>query len=82
MFNYTVEELVEAPNRPTCYLGVPAVLFVNDTSVDEVCDFGMRISEAFNRRVIVNVGDILPPNGSIEKVIALGQSLARCAGKT
>jgi hypothetical protein len=81
MFNYTVEELAGAPNRPACYLGVPAVLFVNDTSVDGVCDFGRRISEAFKQNVIINVGDILPPNGSIDKVIALGQSLARCAGK-
>jgi hypothetical protein len=80
MFNYLPEELAAAPGRPVCYLGIPATLFVCNTSVNEICDFGLHIAEVFDHRVIVNVGDILPPNGDIEKVIAVGKSLMRCMG--
>jgi uroporphyrinogen-III decarboxylase len=75
MFNYLPEELAAAPGRPACYLGIPATLFVTDTPVNAICDFGLRIAAAFGRKVIVNVGDILPPNGDIEKVIAAGKAL-------
>jgi hypothetical protein len=75
MFNYLPEELAAAPGRPACYLGVPATLFVTDTPTDDICGFGLRIADAFNHKVIVNVGDILPINGDIEKVIALGKAL-------
>jgi len=76
MFNYTPEELAAAPDCPSCYLGIPASLFVGKESAEEVGAFGRRIAKAFDNQVIVNVGDILPPNGSIEKVIAAGVALA------
>jgi hypothetical protein len=36
---------------------------------------GERIVKAFAAEVIVNVGDILPPTGDIEQVIALGEAV-------
>jgi hypothetical protein len=77
MFNYEVEELAAAlaPGM-SCYCGVPAGLFTIGTSHDEICSFGERIARAFGGRAIVNVGDILPPTGDIEAVIALGKHVA------
>jgi hypothetical protein len=77
MFNYEVEELAAAlaPGM-SCYCGVPAGLFTIGTTHDEICGFGERIARAFDGRVIVNVGDILPPTGDIGAVIALGKRIA------
>jgi len=74
MFNYEVCELAEATyNKIACYCGVPASFFTTKTSTREILNFGEMIINAFKGRVIVNVGDILPPMGDIEKVIALGE---------
>jgi hypothetical protein len=81
MFNYTVEELASAPNRPACYLGIPSALFVDGTSGDDIRAFALRIARTFNQQVIVNVGDILPPGSDIEEVIAAGEVLLRCKGQ-
>jgi len=83
MFNYEVEELAEAirpsakvGERPmSCYCGVPAGLFTFGYPRDGISDFGERIFRAFRGRVIVNVGDILPPTGDIEAVIELGRRI-------
>lgn len=80
MFNYTPEELAAAPGRPACYLGIPATLFVDDTPAEEVCRFAGCILDAFGGQVVVNVGDILPPGGDIEKVIAAGQAVQAFRG--
>jgi uroporphyrinogen-III decarboxylase len=87
MMNYQVEELAavirktwtESPadSRPTnCYLGVPATLFCQELPDEVIVSFGRRILEAFNGRVILNVGDILPPNGNLNQVIRLGRMAA------
>jgi hypothetical protein len=82
MFNYEPEELAAATNgsggkrRMACYCGVPASLFTTGTPPAALADFAERIARAFDERVIVNVGDILPPNGSIEGVIEMGKRLA------
>ncbi len=83
MFNYEVEELAAATRaRPgsaramSCWCGVPAGLFTFDYPRDKIADFGERIAAAFDGRVIVNVGDILPPTGDIEAVIELGKRIA------
>ncbi|MDD5697765.1 MAG: uroporphyrinogen decarboxylase family protein [Victivallaceae bacterium] len=74
MFNYEVEELAKIlPGRMYCYCGVPATLFTQKLPDTAITDFGKRIVKAFNGRVILNIGDILPPNGDIEQVIRLGE---------
>ncbi len=81
MFNYEPEELAAATDgsgglrRMSCYCGVPASLFTTGAGTGVVADFGDRIARAFGGRVIVNVGDILPPNGDIDAVIALGERI-------
>ncbi len=82
MFNYEPEELAAATSgasggrRVGCYCGVPASLFTTGESPRSLADFGARIARAFDGKVIVNVGDILPPNGSIEGVIEVGRRIA------
>jgi len=75
MFNYEVEELAAAlsGSRMRCYCGVPAGLLTIGLPTEQITAFGERIVRAFGGRVIVNVGDILPPTGDIEQVIALGE---------
>jgi hypothetical protein len=75
MFNYEVEELAAAlaGSRMRCYCGVPAGLLTIGLPTERITDFGERIARAFRGQVIVNVGDILPPTGDIEQVIALGE---------
>lgn len=82
MFNFEPEELAAATRggggkrRMSCYCGVPASLFTTGQSPAELADFAERIVGAFSGKVIVNVGDILPPNGSIEAVIGIGRRLS------
>jgi hypothetical protein len=78
MNNYEVEELAEAlPERMRTYLGVPSTLFCQGLDTEEILAFGERIVKALAGRVILNVGDILPPNGDIHQVIALGEQVRR-----
>jgi hypothetical protein len=83
MFNYEPEELAAATSdsggrrRLSCYCGVPASLFATGHSPAELAEFARRIVRAFSGRVIVNVGDILPPNGNIDAVIEIGRQLSR-----
>jgi hypothetical protein len=80
MFNYTVEELAAAMPPGMCaFLGVPATLFCQQLPTDQILAFGDRIVAALRGRGILNVGDILPPNGDIEQVIALGNHVASAA---
>ena len=76
MNNYEVEELSEAlPAGMVTYLGVPASLFCQRLPAGEIIQFGERICRALAGRVILNVGDILPPNGDFEQVVALGEAV-------
>jgi hypothetical protein len=77
MFNYEVEELAAAAQGGIhCYCGVPAGLFTIGMPHEKIAAFGEHIVRAFERAVIVNVGDILPPTGDIESVIALGKRIS------
>ena len=86
MFNYQPEDLAGATSgggglrRMSCYCGVPASLFTMGVPPSSLADFAERILRAFSGRVIVNVGDILPPNGDIQAVIEIGRRLERRAG--
>jgi len=77
MFNYTVDQLAEATKGgPLCYCGVPSTLFTQSSvTTEELVDFGKHIAEAFEGRVLVNVGDVLPANGDIDQVIAVGEAV-------
>ena len=74
MFNYEVEELAAAmPAEMAAYCGVPATLFCQHRPTEEILAFGRRIAESLRGRGILNIGDILPPDGDLEQVIALGR---------
>ncbi|MCL2165015.1 MAG: hypothetical protein FWH55_11645 [Oscillospiraceae bacterium] len=78
MFNYTARELAEAILPDVhCYLGVPASMFLGYDSVEDVCNYAVDIAKVFDNKVIINVGDILPPGGDIDLVIAIGEALRR-----
>ena len=74
MFNFEVEELADAlPDGMYAFCGIPATLFCQNLPTEEILRFADRIITALKGRAILNVGDILPPNGDIEQVIALGE---------
>lgn len=76
MFNYEVQELAAAlPPGMKTYCGVPATLFCQHVPTAEILAFGDRIARALAGRGILNVGDILPADGDIEQVIALGKHI-------
>ena len=78
MMNYEVEQLAAAlPEGMSCYCGVPATLFCQGLPDEEIVAFGRRILDAFGGRVVLNVGDILPPNGDVRQVIRLGETASR-----
>ncbi|MGQ9662271.1 MAG: uroporphyrinogen decarboxylase family protein [Kiritimatiellia bacterium] len=80
MFNYTVEELAAGlPAGMKTYCGVPAILFCQRLPTAEILRFADRILAALTGRCILNVGDILPPDGDIEQVIALGEHVKKLA---
>jgi len=77
MFNFEVEELADAlPEGMYAYCGVPSTLFCQNLPDEQILAFADRIMDAFAGRGIINVGDILPPNGDIRQVIALGEHVA------
>lgn len=56
-------------------------IFENISLVQMAKALGRRIAKAFNGRVLVNVGDILPPEGEIEQVIELGKAIMSIGGQ-
>jgi len=77
MFNYQVEELAAAlPDKMAAFCGVPATLFCQGLPTEDIVSFGRRIADALRGRGILNVGDVLPENGDIDQVIALGRGVA------
>jgi hypothetical protein len=72
MFNYEPEALAAAirgagagtlHGRMNAFCGVPATLLVQGRPTGEIVAFGERILRAFDTRVILNIGDVLPQNG-------------------
>ena len=81
MNNWEVEELAEAmPENQRAYVGVPATLFCQSLPAEEIVEFGERIFDSFKGRGLLNVGDILPPNGDIAQVVALGERIQELNG--
>ncbi|WP_312641146.1 uroporphyrinogen decarboxylase family protein [Hydrogenoanaerobacterium sp.] len=82
MFNYEPEELANSlGENMVAFVGVPSALFCDGTPVEALYSYADRIIKAFGGRAILNVGDILPANGSIENVIALGEYIHRYNAK-
>jgi hypothetical protein len=81
MGNYEVEDLakVVGPQLKT-YCGVPSTLFCTRRPTEEIVAYGRRIIERLGPHVILNVGDVLPPDGDIEQVVALGEMAAGSSG--
>ncbi|MDO8684648.1 MAG: uroporphyrinogen decarboxylase family protein [Armatimonadota bacterium] len=76
MGNYEPEDLASALGPwSKAYCGVPATLFCTNTPTEEILGYGRRIVDALSPNVILNVGDVLPPNGDIDQVIALGNAV-------
>ena len=74
MGNYEVEDLapILGPHLKA-YCGVPSTLFCTHTPVADILAYGRRVIEKLSPNVILNIGDVLPPDGDIDQVIALGQ---------
>lgn len=73
MGNYQVEDLASVLGpKLKAYCGVPSTLFCTHTPTEDILAYGRRIIEHLSPHVILNVGDVLPPDGDIEQVIALG----------
>ena len=53
------------------YCEVPSTIFTQGLDDSQIVDFGKPIVRAFNGRAILNIGDILPPDGDIEQVVKL-----------
>ena len=58
------------PNQ-RLWCGVPCTLFCDGTAAGAIQAFGRRILDAFGPRVVLNVGDQVPPNADIDNVAAL-----------
>lgn len=74
MNDWTLEEMALAlgPGQ-RLWCGVPATLFCDATTVPQVKDFARRILETFGPKVVLNVGDQLPPDGDLVRVAAAGE---------
>ena len=74
MSNYEVEELADAMSEGMkCFCGVPSTLFCQNNPDKMIFDFADRIIASLKGRLFLNVGDVLPPDGNIDQVIALGE---------
>jgi len=66
--NVTLEELKEALKDKILIDGIPATHFLSPISSDELRRFVFKLLRAFSPSIIVGISDMLPPDGSIEKV--------------
>lgn len=74
MSNYEVEELPQALGLGmTAFCGVPNTFFVQDTNTEDIINYARRIIKAILPHLILNIGDVLPTNGDIQKTIELGK---------
>lgn len=77
MNDWTLQEMVAAMGQDQyLWCGVPATLFCDGTSIAEVKAFAQRIVDTFGPKVVLNVGDQLPPDGDLERVAAMADVAA------
>ncbi|MEW6235739.1 MAG: uroporphyrinogen decarboxylase family protein [Candidatus Omnitrophota bacterium] len=74
MSNYSVSELSAAlGDKLYAYCGIPACLFAANRPDEEILAWAETIERESRGRMILNVGDILSPEGNIEQVIRVGE---------
>jgi len=74
MTNYRPADLAAAlGERQYTYCGVPSTLFTQGLEDRVIIESAEEIYHALKGRLILNVGDVLPPNGNIQQVIKLGE---------
>jgi uroporphyrinogen-III decarboxylase len=74
MTNYRPSDLAAALGGGQCaYCGVPSTLFAQGLANSVILDSAEEIVQALKGRLILNVGDVLPPNGDMQQVIGLGE---------
>jgi hypothetical protein len=74
MTNYRPVELAAALGEGQyAYCGVPSVLFTQGMEDRVILDSAQEIYHALRGRLVLNVGDVLPPNGDMRQVIRLGE---------
>jgi uroporphyrinogen-III decarboxylase len=74
MTNYHPKQLAAALGEGQyAYCGVPSVLFTQGVGDEVILDSAQDIYGALRGRLVLNVGDVLPPNGDMEQVIRLGE---------
>ena len=77
MGNYEPEDLATVPgSNLKAYCGVPSTLFCTGAPTEEIIAYARRIEQSLAPNVILNVGDVLPPNGDIDQAIALNRGLS------
>jgi len=75
--NVTLEELKTGLGDMILVDGIPAIHFLDTVSNVELEAFVYRILDLFQPRIILGISDMLPPDGSIEKVRRVGEILAK-----
>lgn len=76
MFDYTPEDLAAAlGDGMSAFVGVPSSLFCDGTPLSTILAYTDRLAQLSEGRLILNVGDILPVNGNIDHVIAMGRHI-------
>jgi len=71
--NVTLEELKEALGDKILIDGIPATHFLPPVTDDELKAFVGKLLDTFSPNIIVGISDMLPPDGSIEKVRMVGE---------
>jgi len=71
--NVTLKELKEALGDKILIDGIPAIYFLPLVSNDELKTFVGKLLDTFSPNIIVGISDMLPPDGSIEKVRMVGK---------
>jgi len=70
-----VKELKEALGDKILINGIPATHFLPSISVEEPKRFVNALFKTFSPNIIVGISDMLPPDGSIDKVRIVGERL-------
>lgn len=74
MSNFTVSELSDALGMKLfAYCGIPSALFMMNLPDDEILRWAAEIEEMGRGRMILNIGDVLSPEGNITQVIRVGE---------
>ena len=74
MSNYRPGDLASSLGEGQyAYCGVPSTLFAQRLEDCVIIDSAEEIHDALSGRLILNVGDVLPPNGDMHQMIKLGE---------